>query len=251
MTMSPLLRFIGRGALAGAIAGLLSALVSFLLGEPSVRRAIALEEAAAETEHAEVFSRAAQQGALFLVSVITGLAVGILFGVVYALRHRRNPYVDSWRRAMQLAVAGLVGIALIPFVRYPANPPAVGDPGTVDDRTTFYLAAILMGLAAVVAADQLSRGLAERDVRVSLRQLATAGVVAVGMAATWLLPDSTDSITVPAELIWNFRLASIATLVVLWLGLGAIFGLLGERAERGLGGTLGPPEIRERVHEPQ
>lgn len=240
MTMSPLLRLMGRGALAGAIAGLLSAVASFLLGEPSVRRAIALEEAAARaagaTEHAEVFSRTTQQGALFVVSMLTGLAIGILFAVIYALRYRHDPGTDSWRRATQLAVAGLVGIALIPFLRYPANPPAVGGPATADARTTAYLASMLVGVATVTAAGQLYRWLRERDVRLSLRQLSTLGAVAVGVAATWLLPDNTAAIEVPAALVWNFRLASIATLVVLWLGLGAIFGLLGERAEHGVTG---------------
>ncbi len=238
MTMSPLLRLLGRGAVAGAIAGLLSAVVSFLLGEPSVRRAIELEEAAAhaagDAEHAEVFSRTTQQGALFLVSMLTGLALGILFALVYALRQQRDPDADAWRRSLLLAVAGLVGIALIPFLRYPANPPAVGDPATVDARTTAHLASILIGLVAVTAAVQLHRRLTEGGVRPPLRQLATLGVVVVGLAATWLLPDSTDVIEVPADLIWNFRLASIATLLVLWLGLGAIFGLLSERAERGV-----------------
>ncbi len=238
MTMSPLLRLVGRGAVAGAIAGLLSAVVSFLLGEPSVRRAIELEEAAAhaagQAEHAEVFSRTTQQGALFLVSMLTGLALGILFALVYTLWQQRDPDADSWRRAILLAVAGLVGIALIPFLRYPANPPAVGDPATVDARTTAYLASILIGVVAVTAAAQLHRQLANRGVRPPLRQLAALGVVLVGLAATWLLPGSTDVSEAPADLIWNFRLASIAALLVLWLGLGAVFGLLGERVERGV-----------------
>lgn len=235
--MSTLLRLVGRGAVAGVLAGLLSAVVSFLLGEPSVRRAIALEEAAGHAagraEHAEVFSRTTQQGALFLVSMLTGLALGILFALVYALWQQRDPDADLWRRAILLAVAGLVGIALIPFLRYPANPPAVGDPATVDARTTAYLASILIGVVAVTAAVQVHRQLANRGVRPPLRQPAALGVVVVGLAATWLLPDNTDVIEVPADLIWNFRLASIATLLVLWLGLGATFGFLGERAERG------------------
>lgn len=138
MMTSPLLRLMGRGAVAGAAAGLLSAAVSFSLGEPSVRRAVELEEAAAhaagEADHAEVFSRATQQGAVFLVSMLTGLAIGILFAAVYALLHRHDPDADSWSRSLHLALAGLVGIALIPFLRYPANPPAVGDPATVDAR---------------------------------------------------------------------------------------------------------------------
>jgi predicted cobalt transporter CbtA len=104
----------------------------------------------------------------------------------------------------------------------------------VDARTTAHLASILIGLVAVTAAVQLHRRLTEGGVRPPLRQLAALGVVVVGLAATWLLPDSTDVIEVPADLIWDFRLASIATLLVLWLGLGAIFGLLGERAERGV-----------------
>ncbi len=234
--MSPLLRLLGRGAVAGVLAGLLSAVVSFLLGEPLVRRAIALEEAAAhgagDVEHAEVFSRATQQGALFLVSMLTGLALGVLFALVYALWQQRDPDGDSWRRAIQLAVAGLVGIALIPFLRYPANPPAVGDPASVDNRTAAYLGSVLIGVVAVTAAVRVHRWLTERGVRPPPRQLASLGLVLMGLAATWLLPDNIDVSEVPADLIWNFRLASIATLVVLWLGLGAIFGLLGERAER-------------------
>lgn len=230
---SPLLRLIGRGAMAGAVAGLLSAVVSFSLGEPSVRRAVELEEAAAhaagEADHAEVFSRATQQGALFLVSMLTGLAIGILFASVYAVLHRRDPDVDPWSRSLQLALAGLVGIALIPFLRYPANPPAVGDPATVDARTTAYLAAILVGVAAVTAAGRLYQQLTDRGVRLPQRQLATLVVVLGGLAATWLLPGNAVT-EAPADMIWDFRMASLASLIVLWLGLGAVFGLLGERA---------------------
>lgn len=246
--MSPLLRVMGRGAVAGALAGLLSAVVSFVLGEPSVRRAIALEEAAAHAagkhEHAEVFSRAAQQGALFVVSILAGLAIGILFGLVYGLVYRQDPDADSWRRATGLAAAVMVGVAVIPFVRYPANPPAVGDPGTVDARTTAYLAAILVGIAAVVAAGQLSGWLAGRGVRVSLRQLAMLAVVVIGLAATWLLPNNPDTVAAPADLIWDFRLASLTALAVLWLSLGATFGLLGERAERSIASETSSAPVR-------
>lgn len=233
---SELLRLIGRGAVAGAAAGVLSASVSWVLGEPSVERAIALEEAAARAdgagEQAEVFSRAAQLGGLVVVSILTGLAIGVLFGVVYAGWHRRDPDAEPWRRAIQLAVMGLVGVTLIPFLRYPGNPPAVGDPATAHTRTTYYLAAILIGIATVTAAAQLHHRLAQRAAAPSTRQLAVAGVVLIGLVATWLVPPNTDPIDVPAELIWNFRLASLATLVTLWASLGVVFGLLGQRAAR-------------------
>lgn len=232
MMASPLLRLLGRGAVAGAGAGLLSAVASFSLGEPSVRRAIELEEAAAHGDHAEAFSRATQQGALFLVSMLTGLAIGILFASVYAMLHRHDPDLYPWSRSVQLSLWGLVGISLIPFLRYPANPPGAASPGTVDARTTTYLAAIIVGVLAVTAAAQLYSRMTDRGVRLPLRQLTTVAVVVGGLAVTWLLPDNADVMGMPPELIWNFRLASLASLIVLWLGLGALFGLLGERAVR-------------------
>ncbi len=240
--MSPLLRLIGRGAAAGAVAGALSVVVSFLLGEPYVSSAIALEQAGGGPGE-EVFSRGTQLFGLVVVSLLIGVAIGILFGAVYAIVHRQDPDADPWRRAIRLAAAGFVGVSLIPFLRYPANPPAVGDPGTVDARTRLYLLAILVGLAAVTAAWQLHRALLARGAAEPLRQLAVVGIVLLGVAATFLLPGVDEPTAAPADLIWGFRVASLATLATLWFGLGAAFGLLGERASR----AVDQPEPSEPV----
>lgn len=231
------MRMTGRGAVAGLAGGLLSAGVALVVGEPWVDRAIALEEAAAHAaggvdEHAEVFSRAAQQGGLVVTALLAGLAIGAIFGIVHAVWHRADPDADPWRRGMRLALMGFVGVALIPFLRYPANPPAVGDPATVDARTTAYLLAILVGLLTVTAAWQAFARLGERGAALSTRRLAATAVLVAGLAATGLLPADTDPVDAPADLIWAFRVAALATLATLWLGLGAAFGLLGERAER-------------------
>lgn len=230
-------RLIGRGAVAGGVAGLLSGAVSFLLGRPAVERAIDLEQAGADARGVEVFSRVAQQVGLFVTSLLTGLAIGVLFAVVYAVRYRGDPGADAWRRSVRLAAAGFVALSLVPFLRYPANPPGVGTPGTVDDRTSAYLLAIVLGIATLVVADRVAHGLRNR--RASARQLAVGGVLIAGVASTWLLPEVVGRIEVPAELLWEFRLASIAALLTLWTALGAGFGLLGERvAERtGSGGN--------------
>jgi predicted cobalt transporter CbtA len=223
---STLLRLIGRGALAGTVAGLLSGGVSLLLGRPSVDAAIAMEEATADTG-VEVFSRAEQGVGLLVTSMITGLAVGVLFGAIYAAFHRGDDG-DGWRRSLVLAAAGFVGVALIPFLRYPANPPGVGDPGTVSSRTSAYLLAVLIGVAAVTAAALLHEALQGRERAV--RQLAATAVVLAGVGITRLLPPPTLATGLPPELIWDFRLASIATLATLWFGLGTAFGLIAERA---------------------
>jgi hypothetical protein len=227
--MSPLLRLVGRGAVAGAIAGALSTVLSLLLGEPFVARAIALEEAAATGPSTEVFSRGTQLFGLAAVSILIGLSIGVLFGVVYALVHRADPDAEPWPRSIRLATAGFVGVSLIPFLRYPANPPAVGDPGTVDARTRLYLAAVLVGIATVTAAWQLHTRLARRGVAPSLCQIATVIVVLIGLGLTFLLPGNPDPLDAPADLIWGFRIASLATIATLWFGLGAAFGLIGER----------------------
>jgi predicted cobalt transporter CbtA len=46
------------------------------------------------------------------------------------------------------------------------------------------------------------------------------------------LPTATDPGEFPAGLLWRFRLSSLGTELVLWAGLGVIFGLLCERANR-------------------
>jgi predicted cobalt transporter CbtA len=45
-------------------------------------------------------------------------------------------------------------------------------------------------------------------------------------------PDTADPGDFPAGLLWNFRLSSLGTQLVLWTGLGVLFGALCERANR-------------------
>jgi hypothetical protein len=233
--MTSLLPLIGRGALAGALAGAVSGAVSFVLAEPSIDRAVALEAArdAAAGEHAmEVFTRPTQHVGLLVAAIVTGVAIGAIFAVVYAWLHRRDPDQGSWYRSLRLAGAGFLGVTLMPFLRYPANPPGTGDPSTLDARTRAWLLAIVIGLATIAAAVQVYAWLSQRGAGVPARQLAAAGVVVAGLAVLWLLPDSHDPVDVPANLLWTFRLWSLAAAAMVWGGLGVGFGLAGERAAR-------------------
>jgi hypothetical protein len=233
--VTSLLPLIGRGALAGALAGAISGAVSFALAEPSIDRAVALEAARDEAagEHAmEVFTRPTQHIGLVVAAVVTGLAIGVIFAVVYAWLHRRDPDHGSWYRSLGLAGAGFVAVTLLPFLRYPANPPGTGDPSTLDARTRAWLLAIIIGLATLAAAVQAYTWLTRRGVGVPARQLAAVGVVVAGLAVLWLLPDNHDPVDVPANLMWTFRLWSLAASAMLWGGLGIGFGLAGERAAR-------------------
>lgn len=244
-----LLSCLRRGALAGAVGGALAGVFGYALAEPVMDRAVRLETARENAEqasqqapglivehHAEVFSRGTQHLGLLVASLVTGLALGVLFGVLYAVRHRADPTPgtgrDGWRRALTLGAAAWFAVYLVPFGRYPANPPGVGDPNTIDTRTRGYLAAVAIGILGVTAALRLAQDLRRRGLRPSHRQLAVAAVLLVTLALPFALPADTDPLEVPAGLLWQFRLLALITSTLLWAGLAATFGLLAERAER-------------------
>jgi hypothetical protein len=222
-----------RGLLAGVLAGLLAGLFGLLVAEPAIDRAIALEEeqhAAAGEPHAhETFTRDTQKVGLIVGTTVTGTAVGALFALAYAGLRRRIEGTRPWTLSLLLAAGGFLGVFALPFLRYPANPPGVGDPETIGTRTVLWLGSIVVGLASVSLAGILRRWLAQRGTGRPVQDLASAGVVVLGLGALFLLPSNTDPVETDASLLWTFRMLSVAAQAVLWGGLGAIFGLLAER----------------------
>ncbi len=239
-----MLTFLKRGVVAGAFGGLLAGAFGFLLAEPVMDRAVDLESArqAAAGEHvSETFSRHTQHVGFLVATLAVGIALGILFGVVYGLLHRSDPSRAPWRRGLQLGACAFFGAYLVPFLRYPANPPGVGDAGTIDARANAYLSAVVIGLVGAVTLGLVHRSLTERGWRPSYRQVALVALAVLTVAITYALPDNTDPIPVDAGLIWEFRLLSLATSALLWGGLAVAFGLLGERASvREDAGDLSP-----------
>lgn len=228
-------RYLNAGALAGLAAGVAMALVLRLVGEGPLGDAVALEGAArGSAPHDEVFSRAAQQVGGMLGAALYGLAVGLVFAVVFAAVRHRLAARDDWRRSLALAAVGFAAVFAAPFAKYPANPPAVGDPATVGRRTALYLAMLAWSVAAAWGAWRLSRWLSARDRPdpVRLPAAVAAWVVAVVLAGV-LLPGNPDPVEAPATLVWRFRLSALAGAVSLWAVLGTVFGWLVLRAGAG------------------
>lgn len=242
--MTSLLSLLGRGAFAGGVAGLVSGGFSVLFAEPVLDRAVRLEAAREEARGAsaavEVFSRSTQHTGLVVAAVGTGAALGVLFAVVYAALHRRDPDSAPWQRSLMLAGAGFTGVWLLPFLRYPANPPGVGDPGTVGVRGEAWLAAIGISLIAVVLAWSIRTRLERHGHPAPLRQLAVAAIMVVALGSLFALPDNPDAVNAPATLVWDFRVLSAASMGVLWASLAVGFGLIGLRAARARVGASPP-----------
>lgn len=218
-----------RGLLAGLIAGLLAGVFAYAAGEPKVDAAIAVEEQAThatgdDAGHDDLVSRDGQKGGLFLATGLYGVAMGGILATAYTLLRRRLRTRSDTRAALGLAGAAMLGIVLVPFVKYPPNPPAVGDPATINQRTVSYLAVVVIGVVAVWAAVVAAR---TQPAEWRRALAAVAGFLVVVTVGYVLLPTVNEvPATFPASLLWNFRIASLGTQSVLWSALGLGFAAL-------------------------
>jgi len=230
--------YLRRGLAAGLMAGLLAGLFGCFVGEPALDRAIALEEASAGGHpgghhEEEVFSRSTQKAGLFFATGLSGATAGGIFGLAFAFFRERLASRRDLVRSVSLAGAVFCGVVLIPALKYPANPPSIGDPATIGARTIAYFALISLSLLAVLAVWQMSRTLRKRGTSAPARRLLVGLVFAAVVAALFLaLPAGPSAEDFPIGLLWGFRLAALGTQAVLWAGIGILFGLLSERANR-------------------
>ena len=221
------------------LAGLGSALLLTVTGEPLVRSAIAIEEAAAaaaanasSSAEPELVTRGVQSGVgLFAALGLAGAAFGLLFGLAYwGLRHAQP---HPFRRALWAGAILFCSLTLAPWLKYPPNPPAVGDPATLGRRQGLYVSLIALSLAVGLCAAALAGLLRRRGWPEHRRVAAVAAVVALAVGvALALLPPAPDAVVVPATLIWRFRLASLGGNAVLWGLLSVGFGLVAAEGSR-------------------
>ena len=235
--------YLRRGMAAGLLAGLLAGVFAFFVGEPLLDRAISLEDTANHSHDAggghsqgdeeAVFSRSTQKVGLFFASGLSGTFLGGLFGMTFAVLRNRLSSGSDWGRSLSLAAAAFVGVALLPFLKYPANPPTVGNPETIGSRTAAYFFMVGISLLAILVSWYTARGMREGGASAPIRHLTVGAGLMIVFALLFVgLPATADPGEFPAGLLWSFRLSSIGTQLVLWTGLGVIFGLLCERAER-------------------
>lgn len=223
--------YLRRGLAAGLLAGLLAGLFAFFVGEPMLDRAIALEVASSGAHHEDVFSRSTQKAGLFFATGLFGVTVGGVFGISYAFFRERLSASSDLKRSTYLAGAIFAGAFLIPFLKYPANPPSVGDPATIRERTAAYFTLVALSLLAILLAWLAARTLKKRGIARRRLMVGAALVVVIGVLFL-VLPAAPSADGFPSGLLWAFRLSSFGTQVIFWAGLGVLFGLLCERANR-------------------
>jgi hypothetical protein len=218
-------RLLGRGLLAGLAGGLIAFAFARAFGEVSIGQAIAFEDAHSHSVVDPVLvSRGVQSTAgLLTATCVFGLALGGLFALTFAAVQGRISPLRPSATAFLLAFAGYLVLFAVPFLKYPANPPGVGDPDTIGRRTALYLSMIAVSILACVVAYRVGRALG--------RPLAAPAVyVALVAAAALALPDLHEvSKGFPADTLWHFRLASLGTQACIWATLGLLFGALADQ----------------------
>jgi hypothetical protein len=224
-----------RGMLVGVLAGLLAFAFASVFGEPQVQHAIDFEDHLAAINHEppgpEVVSRGVQRTLGLLTGTLaTGVALGGLLGLVFAYAYGRIGPFGARATAALLAAGAFASITLIPFTKYPANPPTVGNPDTIDKRTVLFFAMIAITVLALVAAARVFRGLRASRGAWDAAIVAGAVLVAVVAAAELILPAVHETPAgFPADVLYRFRLASLGINATLWLTLALGFGAAAER----------------------
>ena len=240
------------GLVAGVCGGLLATGFASLAGEPAVDAAIVHEEAGepapapgAVAEPAPV-SRSVQKSAgLLTASIVYGLALGGIFALVFAVAYGRVAERTGPRAtAYGLAAAAFVVLYLVPFVKYPANPPASSIDDTIGERTALYATMVAISVLSAVAAARLRPALARRWGGHNANLGAVLAFLAVVVVAGLALPSIQETpADFPATTLWRFREASVGMQAVLWLTIGLVFAQLAQRVMAGKP-TLTRPQLR-------
>jgi predicted cobalt transporter CbtA len=217
---------------AGVIAGLVLACVNYFVAEPFIDRAIGIEIensiAVGETvDFNELNSyRVWQKGGTFVAGAFLGLTYGAILGIVYVYARKYLPSSDDRKKALVLAGLMCLALYVIPFLKYPANPPAVGDPETIGLRDSLY------------ATYQLTSGLIVLGLSVLLFKFRAANhfkylipVFYVGLIGLIysIFPANPDEITAAIDIINSFRMVTFTTMVIFYLVLGIVFGMIWRR----------------------
>ena len=265
-------RLILRGIAAGGLAGLLAALFTRIMAEPWIQKAIDYESTRDTMEDAlrkaaglgpnppgpDIFSRATQRNVGAPIGLIVfGMAMGALFAVLFVILNRR--YGDRFGPrvlALMIAAGAFLAIYAVPYLKYPANPPAIGHPDTIHARGNLYLGMVGVSIASVIGALFLARYLSRRwggwngSIATVITFIAWMAIVmaifpplghlhanvaqyGTQMSETPLpLKNAAGQIVYPgfpADVLFKFRLYSVLNQILLWSTIGLTFGLLAER----------------------
>ena len=220
--------------ISGAFAGLIHGTVNFAIVEPYLDQAIGIENqnlfATGEEKDTSEFwveyegYRIWQKSGQMLAGVILGTSIGALFGIVFALSRNSLPGNNDVKKALVLAGVMWFTMFVIPFLKYPANPPTVGDPETVVLRSILYLSFITISGFGAVGFYKLSQKFQSKR-----KLVAIIGYSIFISVVFFVMPENPDEITAPIDWVNEFRIMSFLGVTSFWVSIGVILGFFWNR----------------------
>ena len=218
---------------SGFTAGIIHGAVNLVIVEPYLDQAISIENQnlfatglAEDTPQfwAEYSSyRDWQKSGQLLAGGILGMSIGALFGIVFAYSRNALPKGHTVKKTFVLAAIMWFTIFLIPFLKYPANPPTVGEAETVVLRSILYLTFIAISGFSAVGFFMLYKKLENK------KYLAFVGYAVFITTVFLIMPPNPDEVTAPMDLVNGFRTMSVMAVTTFWVAEAIILGLLWQK----------------------
>jgi len=218
---------------SGFVAGTIHGAVNLAIVEPYLDEAIGIENQAlfesGEAEDTPQFwveynaYRDWQKSGQLLAGGILGMSIGALFGIVFAYSRNSLPKGHTVKKTFVLAAIMWLTIFLIPFLKYPANPPTVGEADTVILRQTLYLLFIAISGFSAVGFSRLYKKLENK------KYLAFVGYAVFITAVFFIMPPSPDEVTAQMDLVNGFRTMSVVAVSIFWIAEAIILGALWQK----------------------
>ena len=248
----------------GLIAGLLVGGFMNVFNVPVMEWAIELEGAAAAAEapageegeevtgpYATLGSLGAQRIGLVLGMAVLGVVYGAIFTGLFHVVRRAFPGWNIWAWALIGGALCFWSVSLFTQLKYPLNPPGIGEDSSLLARQGFQFLFILLSAISVVAVGLIVRYIHEAGWEGSQRFLGYAGTavayVVVAVIVFAVIPGSPDPIPewVPESLVIMFRTFSILGHLLLWMIIALGVSGYTRYQERGISATAGPSAQQE------
>ncbi|MBP0120527.1 MAG: CbtA family protein [Nitrosarchaeum sp.] len=215
--------------ISGSASGMIYGSLNLLFVEPLLDQAILIENqqmfaSGKEKDTPEFWTkydeyRIWQKSGQVFAGVIYGISLASLFGIIFVFSQNSLPGKDI-KKSIILGLVIWIVIYLIPFLKYPANPPTVGEPETIVLRGILYLSFIAISGFSALVFYKIYKKLKTQKFLAVLAYLFFIAIV------FFVMPGNPDKITAPLELVEHFRIISVLTMTTYWISLGFIFGYL-------------------------
>ena len=244
-------RILPTSLIVGVIVGLLVAAYMNIFNVPVMEWAIALEGCDIDRAGCAEQLAAGEEDEPLPLGVLTtlggqrvgmtiGLAViGILYAAIFTgLYHLLRTATPGWNPWAWAAVAGLLGfwgVSMYTQIKFPLNPPGIGNEGTLLARQGFqflFIAVSTISVALVI----YGVGLINRSSAGSGRWIRYAGIglayAVVALLLAFAIPSVRDAAPdwLPPELTIMFRTITAGGHFLLWMGIA--FATIGYRVYR-------------------